>query len=94
MYSALKRTAAVTIILAVVNAISAVLTYMIISPMGLLDITGLTTLIGLLATTSLTFLVLGITLWHLHGDLEAHMDATYSDITALRKRVEDLEKNK
>ena len=91
MYTSLKTVSAITIIIGVINAIAAVLTVMMLAPFEALTFTILVAIGAFMGLTSVVLLVIGIALWNLHGDFEAHIDSNYADYAALKKRVDALE---
>jgi len=91
MYSSLKTFSAFTIILAVANTISAVLVAMLIQPNPDINATMFTAIVGILATSALALLIIGIALWNLHGDMEANISSTNDYISSIKKRLDALE---
>ena len=91
MYSSLKTISGFIIVLAVVNAISAVIVGMIIAPLPSMEVAMFTAIVALLASSALALIVIGVALWNLQGDMEANMASTNDFISALKKRIDTLE---
>ena len=91
MYTSLKTVSAVTIVIGVINAVAAVLTIMMLAPFESFTFTLLVAIGAFMALTSIVLLVIGVALWNLHGDLEAHIDSNYEDYASMKKRLEALE---
>ena len=89
--TSLKTISGIIIVLAVINAIGAVLTAMILAPIPGMEAAMFTAIIAVLASTALTLLVIGIGLWNLSGDIDANITYTNETISGLRKRIEALE---
>ena len=92
MYSSLKTISGFVIVLAVLNAVSAILVAMIISPLPGMEAAMFTAIIASLATCAVALLLIGIALWNLHGDMEANISSTTDFISYMKKRIEALEK--
>ena len=91
MYSSLKTISGFVIVLAVLNAVSAILVAMIISPLPGMEAAMFTAIIASLATCAVALLVIGIALWNLHGDMEANISSTSESLSALKKRIDSIE---
>ena len=91
MYSSLKTISGFVIVLAVLNAISAILVAMIIAPLPGMEASMFTAIFAFLGTCAVTLLVIGVALWNLQGDIEANMSSTSDTLSALKKRVDVLE---
>ena len=91
MYSSLKTISGFIIVLAVLNAVSAILVAMIISPLPSMEAAMFTAIIASLATCAVALLVIGIALWNLHGDMEANITSTSESLSALKKRIDSIE---
>ena len=91
MYSSLKTISGFVIVLAVLNAVSAILVAMIISPLPGMEAAMFTAIIASLATCAVALLVIGIALWNLHGDMEANITSTSESLSALKKRIDSIE---
>lgn len=91
MYSVLKRMAAFCIVLAIINAFCTLMSFML--GLGYLsdDIGLVYGLIGMFGTASVLFILIGIALWNLHGDLDANNENNAEDMAAMKKRIAELE---
>ena len=91
MYSVLKRMAAFCIVFAIINAFCTLMSCML--GLGYLseDIGLVYGLIGMFGTASLLFILIGMALWNLHGDLEANNENNAEDVAELKKRIKELE---
>ena len=92
MYSSLKTISGFIIVLAVINAISAVIVGMIIGPLPNMEVAMFTAIVALMASSALALIVIGVALWNLHGDIDANIASTSDSISSMKKRIEALEK--
>lgn len=92
MFSTLKKFAAFSIVCTVINAACTVMTFLLGRGYLADDYTILYAMCGLFGTATMLFLLISLALWSLHGDLDANNENTAEDISALKKRIAELEK--
>ena len=92
MYSTLKRMGVFCTIACCLHVISAVLVFLYYQEQPPMSFQNELTLYFALISTPILFICSTIAMLSLHSDLCVHRQSEYEEVTALRKRIEQLEK--
>ena len=93
MYSSLKLVAGTSVVISFLNAVAGILCLLFLLPLEEVSYTMAIAFGAFMFSTAVIFLILSFYLFSLYTDLSAHEDSNFQDISALRKRIENVEKN-